>query len=72
MSDRVLRDDAHCVISIAPLPWTLGEGETWTNEVRRDQIRRLEAAYRLECQAVRELERALVAARAAGSPRLPA
>jgi hypothetical protein len=72
MADRVLRDEAHGLLSIAPLPWTLGEGGTWTNEMREDQIARLQAALPLERQAIRELERALGATGAARSPRQPA
>lgn len=55
MSDQILRDGENGLIAIAPLPWSLGEGETWTDEMRQDQIRRLEAALPLERQAIREL-----------------
>ena len=48
MTGEVLCDSEHCVITIAPLPWSLKEGESWTNEVRAEQIRRLEAALPLE------------------------
>jgi len=61
MSGQVLQDGEHCLISIAPLPWSLGEGETWTDEMREEQIRRLEAALPLERQAIHEIESALAA-----------
>jgi hypothetical protein len=64
MSDRVLRDDEHCLLTVAPLPWSLGEGETWTNEMREDQIARLERALPLEREAIQEIESALDAVNA--------
>ena len=59
MSNEVLRDEEHCVITVAPPPWSLKEGETWTNEMRQDQIERLETALPLEREAIQEIERAL-------------
>jgi hypothetical protein len=59
MSNEVLRDKEHCVVTIAPLPWALKEGETWTNKMRQDQIARLEAALPLEREALKEIESAL-------------
>ena len=59
MSGQVLRDGEHCVLTVAPLPWSLKEGEAWTNEMRREQIQRLEAALPLERKAVQEIENAL-------------
>jgi hypothetical protein len=61
MSGEVLQDGEHCLITVAPLPWSLGEGETWTDEMREDQIARLEAALPLERQAIQEIESALAA-----------
>lgn len=61
LSNEVLQDDEHCLITIAPLPWSLKEGETWTNEKRQDQIERLEAALPLEREAIQEIESALEA-----------
>jgi hypothetical protein len=60
MASQVLRDDEHCLLTVAPLPWSLKEGQAWTNELRADQIRRLEAALPLERQAIQEIEAALV------------
>lgn len=45
--------------AIAPLPWSLKEGESWTSEMREQEIRRLEAALPLEREAIQEIERAL-------------
>jgi hypothetical protein len=59
MSNGILQDEEHCLIAIAPLPWSLGEGETWTNAMRQAQIERLEAALLLEREAIQELKAAL-------------
>jgi hypothetical protein len=59
MSSEVLQDRKHCLITIAPLPWSLKEGQAWTNEMRQDQIARLEAALPLEREALREVKGAL-------------
>jgi hypothetical protein len=59
MSNEILQDSEHCLITIAPLPWTPKEGEAWTNEMRRDQIARLGIALPLEREAIREIESAL-------------
>jgi hypothetical protein len=59
MSDEVLRDKEHCVVTIAPYPWALKEGKTWTSEMRREQLRRLRAALPLEREAIQEIEAAL-------------
>jgi hypothetical protein len=67
MSNEVLQDQEHCLITIAPLPWALRGGETWTNEMRRDQIGRLEAAMPLERQAVKEIESGLETVAEAGA-----
>ena len=59
MSDDVLRDKEHCVVTIAPYPWALKEGKSWTSEIRQEQIRRLEAALPIEREAIAEIEKAL-------------
>ena len=59
MSSQVLQDEEHCMITIAPLPWSLQEGESWTGEMRAQEIRRLEAALSLEREALQEIEHAL-------------
>jgi len=46
-------------IEIAPYPWMLKEGETWSDEARRAQLHRLREAYPLERQAIAELEKAV-------------
>ena len=58
MSADVLKKDT-CVLSIAPLPWSLEEGESWTDEMRADQLRRLREALPLEREAIGELKAAL-------------
>jgi hypothetical protein len=62
MSNDVLRDKEHCVVTIAPHPWALKEGKSWTSEMRQEQIRRLDAALPLEREAVQEIEKALALA----------
>jgi len=59
MSNEVLRDEEHCLITIAPLPWSLGEGEAWTDGMRESQIKRLAAALPLEREAIQEVAAAL-------------
>ena len=43
----------------APLPWSLKEGESWTGELREQEIGRLEAALPLEREAIQEIGQAL-------------
>ena len=59
MANRVLRDEEHCVVTIAPYAFALKPGETWTAAQRAEQVRRLEAAFSLERRAVHEIEEAL-------------
>jgi hypothetical protein len=59
MSNEVLRDSEHCLLTVAPLPWSLKEGEAWTSEMRAEQIRRLEGAWPLERRAIQAIETAL-------------
>ena len=59
MSNEVLKDGERCLLSIAPPPGSLGEGETWTTEMLQDQIARLEQALPLEREAIREIAQAL-------------
>ena len=61
LANRVLRDKENCVIAIAPYPWMMKEGQTWTPEMRKEQVRRLEEALPLESEAVSELEMTLAA-----------
>jgi len=61
MSGEVLAGDT-CLLDIAPLPWSLKEGQTWTSEMRQDQMRRLQEALPLEREAVEEIEKALALA----------
>ncbi len=50
-----------CVTEIAPMRWSLGEGESWTAELRHEQADLLDEALVLERRAVGELEQALAA-----------
>jgi hypothetical protein len=59
MSNEVLRDKEHCVVTVAPYGWALKKGETWTSERRQAQIARLRRALPLERAAIAELESAL-------------
>jgi hypothetical protein len=49
-------------VTVAPLPWALEEGQSWTDKMRTEQIRRLEAALPLEREAIQAVEMALDAA----------
>jgi hypothetical protein len=62
MATEVLCDSEHCVVTVAPLPWALEEGQSWTDKMRAEQIRRLEAALPLEREAIQAVEMALDAA----------
>lgn len=63
MSNEVLRDEKNCVVTIAPYPWALKEGQAWSDEVLQGQIRRLEEALPLEREALGEIEAALALAK---------
>ncbi len=58
MSAGILKKDS-CVLGIAPLLWSLEEGQTWDDSMRAEQLRRLKAALPLERQAIAQLEDAL-------------
>ena len=60
ISREVLTGDK-CLLDIAPYPWALKDGQTWTSDMRKDEIRRLETALSLERQAIAEIELALAA-----------
>ncbi len=62
MSRADVGDDAYR--EVAPYPWMLKDGKTWSREMRQEQIRRMEAALLLEREAVREIETALASAEA--------
>jgi len=59
MSSQVLRDEDNCVVSVAPYPWSLKEGDTWSDETLQGQIKRLEEALPIEREALGEIEAAL-------------
>lgn len=66
MAGQVLRDDTHGTADIAPYPSAMKPGQKWTDETRKEQIRRLEAALPLERQAMSEIEAAVQLIKAAG------
>ncbi len=49
---------AECPLTIAPRPWDLPKGATWTNQMRQEELRRLRLAFELEKQAVAHLQAA--------------
>ena len=59
MASEVLTDAKNDVIAVAPYPWSLKSGETWTDEVLKGQIRRLEAALPIEREAIEQIEAAV-------------
>ena len=59
MADRVLCDQENCLTAIAPYPWMLKEGESWTAGHIEDQISRLKEALPLEREATADIEQAL-------------
>jgi hypothetical protein len=59
MATQVLTDERHCFTSIAPYPWSLKPGQTWTTEARAGEISRLQKALPLEREALRDIEKAL-------------
>lgn len=48
-----------CVLTIAPPPWFLKDGQVWSNDMRKEEIRRLKMAFGLEKKAVDELKLAV-------------
>jgi len=59
MARSALCDDSACSLSIAPYPWSLQEGESWTSAQRADQVRRMRAARDLDARAIAHLRSAL-------------
>ncbi|MFH1007293.1 MAG: hypothetical protein V1800_07310 [Candidatus Latescibacterota bacterium] len=60
MANEVLRDEKNCVVTIAPYPWALRGGETWSDETLKGQIRRLEEAFPIEQEAIKQIEASLL------------
>jgi len=60
MATKVLTDEKHCGMTIAPYAWSK-EGKVWTAEMRHGQIRRLRKALPLERRAIEEIKCALAA-----------
>ncbi|HSA00608.1 MAG TPA: hypothetical protein P5055_07695, partial [Candidatus Paceibacterota bacterium] len=59
IAGEVLSDKEHMPPRIAPFPGGPDDGKFWTAEMRREQVRRLEAALPLEREAIGEIEVAL-------------
>lgn len=59
IADRVLCDQENCLTAIAPYPWMLKEGQSWTRGHIEDQISRLQEALPLEREAIADIEQAL-------------
>ncbi len=59
MSSEVLVDPKNCPLTIAPYPFSLKPGQTWTAEMRQEQVKRLQAALPIERQALAEIGQAL-------------
>lgn len=59
ISSNVLCDAEHATARIAPYPGGPDERKSWMTEIRREQVRRLEAARPLEREAVAEIEAAI-------------
>jgi hypothetical protein len=61
ISREILSDAAGGTATIAPFPDPAGGAVAWSPEMRQEQIRRLERALPLECEAIGEIEQALKA-----------
>jgi hypothetical protein len=59
IAGEVLTDATHATMKIAPYPGGPEDGKHWTTEMRREQVRRLEAALPLERAAIAEIQAAL-------------
>jgi len=59
LASRVLTEPGRCCVTVAPYPWALKPGQEWTEEMRLDQVRRLERGLTLERQAIAEIEKTL-------------
>jgi len=59
ISRKVLSDEEHATSRIAPYPGGPNDGRRWTTQLRREQVRRLEAALPLEREALGEIEAAV-------------
>ena len=59
IADGILTDSDSCVLSVAPYPWSLKKGDTWTNDLRAHQITRLEKAVPLEREAIDHIKLAI-------------
>lgn len=59
IATKVLQDKDRCLTDIAPFPFMMKPGQTWTSGMRNEQVRRLREAKALEIQAIGEIEKAL-------------
>ena len=59
MVTEKLLDKDGCFTDFVPYPWMLEKGKKWSNEMRTEQIRRLQEALPWEKKAIAEIEKAL-------------
>lgn len=59
ISTQILRDNRQASGDIAPFPWSLKDGRTWSNDMRLSQIHRLRNAMEIENEAISEIEYAI-------------
>ena len=57
---EILRGDEKSFYDIAPIKLTGDNQREWASKLRQEEIRRLEAAFPLEQQAIQEIENALL------------
>jgi len=59
MVTEKLIDNNGCFTDFVPYPWMLEKKATWSNEMRTEQIKRLQEALPLEKHAIAEIEKAI-------------
>ena len=59
MVTEKLLDEQGCFTDFVPYPWMQEKDKKWSNEMRTEQIRRLQEALQLEKHAITEIETAL-------------
>lgn len=59
MVTEKLLDEQGCFTDFVPYPWMLKKNQTWSDEMREEEIRRLKEALPLEKKAIAEIEKAL-------------
>lgn len=59
MVTEKLLDEKGCFTDFVPYPWMLDKNQSWSNEMRAEEIRRLKEALPLEKEAIAQIEKAL-------------